>query len=277
MKVSQSDLRKLIERLRLEIVDLTTQARGIDLTTANRKAFGQSLEKAAQDLNALVAELDLTKRPISVFDPGNPRTVGFFVALALLAQPRKKLSEREDFYGAGIYSIFYNGNFPLYSEIRRTETPIYVGQAVSGNQDAHTPIEQGRRLAARLNEHRKNIDRASRTLQLRDFEYKSLVIQSGWESTAENYLIRLFRPIWNKETKIIQGFGKHGDRATTRQNRKSTWDTLHPGRNWAGPSKANEQSIKQINAKVKKHFEEIKIYRSFSEVLLGFIETLRQV
>ena len=52
-------------------------------------------------------------------------------------------------------------------------------------------------------------------------------------SSRYNYLIDRFKPIWNNETKVCFGFGKHGDNAATRRNTVSPWDTLHPGRPWA--------------------------------------------
>ena len=63
-------------------------------------------------------------------------------------------------------------------------------------------------LACRLSKHRRNIERAISTLRIDDFECRMLVVQSGWETAAEDYLIRLFRPIWNKETKILYGLGE---------------------------------------------------------------------
>lgn len=79
-------------------------------------------------------------------------------------------------------------------------------------------MEQSDRLCRRLSEHRKNIRKAANTLDIADFEFRSLVVQSGWETPAEDYLIHLFRPIWNKETGILYGLDKHGDNAKTRAN-----------------------------------------------------------
>ena len=70
-------------------------------------------------------------------------------------------------------------------------------------------------MSGRLNEHRKNIAKAASTLRLDDFEYRALVVQTGWQSAAENYLIDLFKPIWNNEVGICYGFGKHGDAPET--------------------------------------------------------------
>ena len=76
-----------------------------------------------------------------------------------------------------------------------------------------------------------------------------LVVQSGWETAAEDYLIRLFRPIWNKETKILYGLGKHGDSAETRTNKRSLWDTLHPARVWAAPTLEDARSPAEIHGR----------------------------
>lgn len=110
------------------------------------------------------------------------------------------------------------------------------------------------RLAARLNEHRKNIERAN-SLRIEDFQCRALVVQTGWETGAEDYLIRLFRPIWNNETKLVFGLGKHGDSAGTRRNKRSPWDTLHEGRAWAGvETLADAKSPKKIADELTAHF-----------------------
>lgn len=165
-----------------------------------------------------------------------------------------------EFYGSGVYFIYYNGDYRLYEPLRGTETPIYVGQAAPANENARTPAEQGLRLAARLNEHRKNIERAD-SLRIGDFECRALVVQTGWGTGAEDYLIRLFRPIWNSETKLVFGLGKHGDSADTRRNKRSPWDTLHAGREWAGAvALTDAKSPEKIAEELTAHFARIKIY-----------------
>lgn len=275
-KASHADVSSLALRFRKDLIELAEKFRAAE-SPSDRRGLNQEIERAARELNALVAEIDLVKRPKSVFDPGNPRTIGFFVALALTAQPRKPLEHSEDFYGAGVYSIYYNGNFPLYRSLKNSESPIYVGQAVPGKEDARTPVQQGRRLAARLNEHRKNVERATETLRVKDFEYRALVVQTGWESGAENYLIRLFRPIWNKQMKLVYGFGKHGDSAEVRGNKRSPWDTLHAGRDWAGAKKlVDAKTPERIATEIKEHFRKTRIFSSFDDVLNAFIEDLQQ-
>jgi hypothetical protein len=266
----------LVAKLHQDLSDLASRARSAELTPSGRKKLNLEIARAAGDLNDLLAELDPVKRPRAVFDPGNPRTIGFFIALAITAQPRQPLGALPEFHGSGVYAIYYNGDFPLYAPLSRSETPIYVGQAAPGNENAQTPVEQGLRLCARLNEHRKNIVRAA-SLNIADFDCRALVVQTGWETGAEDYLIRLFHPIWNSETKLVFGLGKHGDSAETRKNKRSPWDTLHAGREWAvSETIVDAKSPEKIAGELQAHFEKRPIYRSIEEVLTGFVESLRQ-
>jgi hypothetical protein len=262
-------LRDTLDRL---IVDA-----GVDtLSDHKRRKIETDVKSAIDDLTTLLARLDPIAQPTSVFDPSNPKVVGRFVALALVAQDRHPLSEIPKFYGSGVYAIYYRGAFPAYQAISNTETPLYVGQASPTLRNARTPIEQGAKLCGRLNEHRKNIVKATTTLDVADFEFRSLVVQSGWETAAEDYLIHLFRPIWNSETNILYGLGKHGDAATTRGNRRSPWDTLHPGRGWAAGSSEDAKSIDRIDAELATHFTVNAAYPDLETVLASFIAELRQ-
>ena len=112
-----------------------------------------------------------------------------------------------------------------------------------------------------------------------DFEQRSLVIQSGWQSAAEEYLIGLFRPIWNKETKICYGFGKHGDASKTRANQRSPWDTLHPGRSWAhdDTNLLDAHPRHQIVDNIRRHFADTKVYQDLDEIVDVFMRDFRQL
>ncbi|MGI8403775.1 MAG: Eco29kI family restriction endonuclease [Thermomicrobiales bacterium] len=203
--------------------------------------------------------------------------MGRFIALALVAQARYSLTNVGRFYGSGVYALYYVGDFPLYAQLSGTETPIYVGQAAPAINNARTPLEQGDRLSRRLNDHRKNIGLATTTLDVNAFEVRSLVVQSGWETAAEDYLIHLFRPIWNSETGILYGLGKHGDSSTTRANRRSPWDTMHPGRGWATPTLENAKTPERITAELDAHFTSHPVFEDIDALLLSFIDELRQV
>ncbi|MCL4673038.1 MAG: Eco29kI family restriction endonuclease [Sphingomonadaceae bacterium] len=265
-----------VDALRASLETLTTEANDYSLSRAKRKKFETQIKEAIDELTALLAKLDPISQPTSVFDPSNPKVVGRFVALAMVAQDRQPLSDFPKFYGSGVYAIYYRGSFPAYQPISSTETPIYVGQASPKLSNARTPSEQGPKLCSRLNEHRKNIAKAMSTLDLADFEFRSLVVQSGWETAAEDYLIHLFRPIWNNETNILYGLGKHGDSATTRANKRSPWDTLHPGRAWAAPSTEDAKTVEQIDTELGNHFATHPAYPDLESVMGSFIEELRQ-
>jgi hypothetical protein len=262
--------------LRASLERLAVDADDASLSSPKRKTLETQIKSAIDELTTLLAKLDPVAQPTSVFDPSNPKVVGRFVALALVAQDRHPLAEIPKSYGSGVYAIYYTGTFSAYQSISGTETPIYVGQAAPAISNARTPIDQGAKLSARLNDHRKNISKANSSLQLDDFEFRSLVVQSGWETAAEDYLIHLFRPIWNSETNILYGLGKHGDSATTRANKRSPWDTLHPGRAWAAASNEDAKSISQINGELAAHFAENATYANLEAVLASFIAELRQ-
>ena len=265
-----------IEALRASLEQLSAQASDGLLSSSKRRQLETQIKSAIDELATLLAKLDPIAQPTSVFDPSNPKVVGRFVALAMVAQDRHPLSAIPKFYGSGVYAIYYNGAFSAYQAISGTETPIYVGQAAPSLSNARTPTDQGAKLSGRLSDHRKNIGKAATTLDLADFEFRSLVVQSGWETAAEDYLIHLFRPIWNSETNILYGLGKHGDSATTRANKRSPWDTLHPGRAWAAASIEDAKSVTQIQGELAQHFAAHPVYPDLEGVLESFIEELRQ-
>jgi hypothetical protein len=273
---SRASRPKLVAEMREAIARLTEQARDPQLTSRQRQTLQKEIRATIDDLASLLSDIDPIRQPEAVFDPSNPKIVGRFVALALVAQPRLSLATLSRFYGSGVYAIYYTGDSPLYAPISGSETPIYVGQAKPKLANAQTPLAQGTRLSGRLTEHRKNIMLATTTLDIADFQYRSLVVQSGWETAAENYLIQLFRPIWNNETNILYGLGKHGDDSKTRANKRSPWDTMHPGRRWAAPTLLDAKTPDMISQELKEHFAEHPVFPDLDAVLMSFIEELRQ-
>lgn len=265
-----------IESIREEVRRLIEAATEHLLPAARRNQVDRALRGLATDVELALERIDPVALPMVVFDPSNPKVIGRFTALAMVAQDRVPLEDLGKFYGSGVYAIYYRGSYEPYRPLSGTETPIYVGQAAPAQANAHTAREQGPRLAARLSEHRKNIAKAETTLKVSDFEARFLVVQSGWETAAEDYLINLFRPIWNSETNILYGLGKHGDDATTRANKRSPWDTLHPGRAWAAKSTEDARPADVILADLELHFEKHPTVKDRSDLLETFFEGLRQ-
>lgn len=252
--MTTGDIRSLAQELRALLARIDEVPD--DLSPRAAKKLRDELEAVAQDLRARLTNFDPIKMPGAYFDPADPRLFGTFAAVALIGQDRVPLSNvaGATFYGSGVYALYYRGQTPLYMPLSGTETPIYVGKADPSSGAAKTPKDQGITLARRLDEHRKNIARAV-NLDIGDFECRHLVVASGWQAAAESALISLFRPLWNKETRILLGFGKHGDSGDTRRNKRSPWDVLHPGREWAQTGRVEDaKTPAQIESEVWVHF-----------------------
>jgi len=262
-----------VEETRAAIDDLRHLATSAALTGPSRKSVLGAIAEMQEALDRLTRDLDPVALPEAFFDPTEPRLIGHFVALALIAQDRRPLANVSKSYGSGVYAIYYTGDADIYAPISGTETPIYVGKA-DPPAHAKSVTEQLTKLTDRLAEHRKNIDKVA-GIELADFECRALAVQSGYQASAEIHLIRLFEPIWNNESRILFGLGKHGDASTTRANNKSPWDTIHPGRAWAQRS-PEAKTIAEISAEVAAHFERAKIFMTPEDVFEAFARGIRQ-
>ncbi|MGC9217753.1 Eco29kI family restriction endonuclease [Acidithiobacillus sp.] len=263
-----AELRKLAERI-------AAAEAGTDERATKRARL--ALDQVTQQLANVAANLDPVLRPTSIFDPTDPNTAGRVIALTLVAQARHRLSAIPDFYGAGVYAIYYNGDFAPYAPLSCTDHPIYVGKADPDNQAANDAIRQGTKLSGRLKEHAKSIRKATSTLSIDDFECRFLIVQTGFQKSAEDYLINFFKPIWNSETKICFGLGKHGDSSDTRGNKRSPWDTLHPGREWADASTENQKTPDMILQQISAHLIDNPPYTDIHAIFDQFINDMRQL
>ena len=104
------------------------------------------------------------------------------IEIELLARSVDPLSSVDHIRGAGVYVIYYTGNFSPYSSIARANLnskfslPIYVGKAIPKggrkgglNKDASS----GRALSERLRQHASSIEEAD-NLNLADFFIRHL-------------------------------------------------------------------------------------------------------
>jgi hypothetical protein len=269
---------QLAEQLKRLSESLATE-KSSHLPAQRVKRVRNTITEAYNNLRKVVEILDPIKHPGFIFEPSNPNIAGKIIGIALIAQPRKPLASVERFYGSGVYALYYNGDFDAYHGISKKEHPIYVGKADPADPVSKTAIEQGDRVSNRLKDHRKNIAKAKSTLQLEDFEYRALVVQTGYQSAAEDYLIELFKPIWNNETRVCYGLGKHGDDPATRANLRSPWDTLHPGRDWAhrDPQMKDARSAEQIVKDISEHLAKYPPLDSVDEILRRFLRQMRAV
>ncbi|MCB1561066.1 MAG: Eco29kI family restriction endonuclease [Xanthomonadales bacterium] len=174
---------------------------------------------------------------IPPFNPLDKRNLGESVAEAMLQQPISALPP-EPFIGAGIYAIYYVGDFDLYRDvsIRNTDDryswPIYVGKAVpAGTRKGGFGLGSDPKqvLHKRLIEHATSIEQTENLL-IADFRCRFLVVDDIWIPLAESLLIETYQPLWNRE---IEGFGNHDPGSGRHKQQRSSWDTLHPGRPWA--------------------------------------------
>ncbi|MDQ1815485.1 Eco29kI family restriction endonuclease [Massilia sp. CCM 9210] len=268
-----------INAMLAELDALTRRIKSVDVSANPKvvKKIRQDLENASIQLSKAANGLDPILRPDKIFDPSDPNTAGRMVALTLVAQQRHPLARIPDFYGAGIYAIYYNGEFPPYASLTRREHPIYVGKADPDNPSAKDAIRQGAKLSVRLNEHARNIRKAHTTLAIEDFECRFLIVQTGFQKSAEDYLINFFQPIWNSETKICFGLGKHGDSSDTRGNKRSPWDTMHPGREWANRTTEDQKPQHLIVEQIETHLRSRPPYGDIHEIFDHFMEHMRQL
>lgn len=225
----------------------------------------EKLQKLGGVLNQVIRECSPQAMGDLHITLGRSLDLAQFFAFRFLQMERLGLEGllKNPFLGSGVYAIYYEGCDPdagyassggvtAYGPIRRTETPIYVGKSDPANPYAEDTVSQRDRLYGRLKEHSKSIQKGG--LPLSHFSYRFATVQSGLQAAVEDFLIRFFRPIWNKEVGIVHGFGKHGDSAKTRGNKRSPWDTMHPGREWAADTKENQVERAGIEANIAEHF-----------------------
>ncbi len=198
---------------------------------------------------------EATPRTEAPFNPLDKKNLGLSVADALLSRSVVPLDALQPFVGAGVYAIYYVGNFPEYEAISRLNAdnkfaqPIYVGKAVpKGARKGGFGLDAspGNALFSRLQEHAETIRQTS-TLNITDFFCRYLVVDDIWIPLGESLLIEMFSPIWNL---VIDGFGNHDPGSGRYNQMKSQWDELHPGRSWAEKLKANKKLPSELKEEV---------------------------
>ncbi|RVP97121.1 Eco29kI family restriction endonuclease [Sinorhizobium meliloti] len=172
------------------------------------------------------------------YNPLDKANLAKSIEFELLGRPPIPLSAAGDMKGAGIYVIYYMGDFPNCAPIAAGNAngafsrPIYIGKAIpkggrKGGLSADT--SKGRALADRLAQHAASIEQAS-NLRIEDFLVRFLVVDDIWIPLGENILIETFKPLWNR---AIDGFGNRDPGRRRATQYRSPWDVLHPGRAFA--------------------------------------------
>ena len=190
------------------------------------------------------------------FNPLDKLNLGRSVADALVQRPLSALPPEDKFEAAGIYAIYYLGEFELYLPMTRYSKtfpeqeaiPIYVGKAVpdGARKGGSLPGEApGTAVYDRLKKHAQSI-RAAENLDLNDFKCRFLSVDSIWIPLGETLLIDRFSPLWNLR---LDGFGNNDPGKGRHLGRRSAWDVLHPGRGWAEKLQPGK-SLKTITADI---------------------------
>ena len=195
------------------------------------------------------------------YNPLDKMNLGASVAEALLLRRPQPLGSIPLVKGAGIYAIYYVGDFPLYEPVSlrnrrgRFKAPIYIGKAVpeGARKGAGIRIKLLTNvLSRRLKEHADSI-RAT-DLCVADFFFRYLLVDDIWIPLGESLLIAKLCPLWNS---VIDGFGNHDPGKGRYQGMRPRWDVLHPGRRWAEKCQPRIETREQIVADVTNHQTQI--------------------
>lgn len=191
--------------------------------------------------------------PFNPLDKGN---LGKSIAYAMLDRPAVPLDGLKRFYGAGIYALYYMGNFEAYELLTKKNkeepfsVPIYVGSAVppGGRKGLYGEApKRNTKLFSRLIKHSNSINEVS-GLDIKDFYCRYLLVDDIWIPLGESLLISWYTPLWNLK---LDGFGNH-DPGSGRYNQlRSPWDVIHPGRAWALKCVERPETQKELIEDIK--------------------------
>ena len=183
------------------------------------------------------------------YNPLSLDELGRNAVRALMAYPTDTLPPAETFDGAGVYALHYTGLHPAYRALG--DAPIYVGKAdpPGRRQGRSSAQRESSVLYQRLAHHARSIG-AARNLRLSDFSCRWLVLDPVWIGLTEQVLIAQYEPIWNV---VVDGFGNNDPGRGRWNQRRSQWDTLHPGRDWAFNLQDRGETEAEILAAIVEH------------------------
>ncbi len=165
------------------------------------------------------------------FNPIAIPNIALNLALEVLEQTAHPLPPVHRPVGAGVYLLYYRGNFEPYlpfQEPNRAKLPIYVGKADRKGMRKGFKFDppQAHEISGRLRAHINSITLAS-NLELSDFFCRYLSVEDSFIGLAESILVSVFDPLWNR---ILDGFGNNPTGTPREGQAISKWDQFHPGR-----------------------------------------------
>lgn len=200
------------------------------------------------------------------YNPLDNINLGKSVAEALLDRIDQPLGELSRFTGAGIYVLYYTGEFEPYRPIAEVNAdelrwPIYIGKAIpEGGRKGIAVGRQGTHLHGRLREHANSIRAAEKfaaetgapNIRLDEFRVRYLVVEDIWIPLGESLMISTFKPVWNG---MLDGFGNHTPGSGRYEGMRPLWDVLHPGRGWAMKCRPRPETPQELAASVAEYLD----------------------
>src|ERR1035441_7467518 len=191
-----------------------------------QEKVGQPWEQCHQD-----RENGVSGDKEKIYNPLAKRNLGESVEKALLESTAQPLLIKKSFEGAGIYSIYYSGDFGPYNAIsnrnqgKNPTQPIYVGKAIASGGRKGISLEEnmGEALFKRLSQHAESIQQTE-NLDLRHFTCRYLVVDDIWIPLGETLLITKFTPLWNL---VVDGFGNHNPGSGRFGGMRPNWETIN--------------------------------------------------
>ncbi|MFE7326555.1 Eco29kI family restriction endonuclease [Streptomyces sp. NPDC057565] len=181
------------------------------------------------------------------FDPLSTEQISHTICETFERQPLvSMLHEIPRFDGAGLYALYYRGEeVSLYLPLNSLQIPVYVGQGRSSNSATGAKASARCPVYDRLRKHRRSIEEAK--LPLEEFRFRALLLPDVHANLGENGLRVGYQPVWNH---TLTGFGGNEQGSTTRQSKKSKWDTVHDGRSRTHGGVVHEANKLLATAKV---------------------------
>lgn len=193
------------------------------------------------------------------YNPLDKLNLAKSIETEIVSRDVDRLGMDQAIVGAGVYVIYYRGDFEAYLPISAAnaahwEKPIYVGKAIPKggrkggiSRDARA---SGAALSSRVRKHAESI-RATNNLNIDDFVFRYLILDDIWIPLGENVLIETFKPLWNV---ALEGFGINDPGRGRLSQKRSPWDVLHPGRGYAARLIGGGPEISAVLARIEDHF-----------------------
>jgi len=197
----------------------------------------------------------------SPFNPLAIENLSKSIVTQILETEPTRLDQVPRFFGAGLYAIYYCGDYSAYQLLSRHNrgggwnVPIYVGKAVpAGGRRGIEVVNHGttQALTKRIGEHAGSVQ-AAINLDITQFSVRWLTVEDIWIPLGESAMLRKSQPLWNA---LVDGFGNHDPGRGRRAGVRSRWDTLHPGRPWAGNFPERPESASDIDQDVQEYLRQ---------------------